>query len=265
MTMDNSIIRKIIDGVEFFTVKITGESGMSKSGLAIFCGVKRSSITKLAQKIELSVFPEELPESLQPLVGKSLTLLTGLSYKNADILTDDACAAIAEYYAFDAPNPTVEAKKAVRGFLRIGMRAFIHSKTGWTPDPKDQSEQYLFSLILDEPRIWKEHFKPEWIAQAERLTKWEWQWRCMSGFLNATVYSYFPKPMLNKLDTVNPLDEEGRRPNKQHQHFREDVDEKALKKHIDTVLTLMEVSTSLSEFWRLMNAKFNGAIQMQMF
>jgi KilA-N domain/P63C domain len=134
--------------------------------------------------------------------------------------------------------------------------------TGKIASPKTPQEKYLQSLILDYPRPWSEHFCPEWIKNSERLTGWSWGWRCMGRFLKASVYDYFPKAMNDRLNVVNPMDGNGRRPNKQHQHFEECVDEKALRKHIDTVLTLMQCSASLNEFWRLMDAKFNSSIQL---
>lgn len=259
MSKDNSIIRKVIDKVEFFTVKATGESGMSQSGLARLCGVTRQSVDEL---IDNSVAGYTRSKWLKPLQGKEIHLRVGIEYKNANVLKASVCAAVIKHYAF-SDNET--AQYTLDKFLLDGINLWIHEITGWTPQSTNHTEQYFLSLILDEPKDWKLHFNPDWITQAERLTKWDWSWRCMSGFLNATVYSYFPEPMLNKLDEVNPVDEKGRRPSKQHQHFRDDADEKALKKHIDTVFTLMEVSASLDEFWRLMTAKFSGVIQLKIF
>lgn len=261
--MNNDIIRRMLDGIEFFTINATGESGMSKSGLAILCGVESSTVKRLVD----NVLRGRAPKRLRPWQGKELNLLltTGEKYSKrggkVDILRADFCAAVIKHYAIEGNEA---AEFSLDKFMGTGINTWIHGITGWTQADSNPAEKYFLSLILDEPKAWKEHFKPEWISEAERLTKWDWNWRCMSGFLNATVYGYFPKPMLEKLDEVNPLDEEGRRPSKQHQHFSDDADEKALRVHIDTVLTLMQVSTSLEEFWRLMNAKFSGTIQLSL-
>jgi len=120
---------------------------------------------------------------------------------------------------------------------------------------------YLESLILAEPRDWSRRFSAEWEKEACRVTGYQWSYRCFAQFINEFVYSHFPVEMLDRLDVVNPLGENGRRPNKQHQHFAPDADEKGLQIHIDTVLLLMQVSTSRAELRRLAAAKFGGTIQ----
>ena len=45
------ILRTEENGVEFFTVATTGESGMSQRGLARACGVVHSTIQKLEKRV----------------------------------------------------------------------------------------------------------------------------------------------------------------------------------------------------------------------
>jgi hypothetical protein len=62
----SSIIKSEENGIEFYTIAATGESGMSQSGLAILCGVARqtlqSMLKTLAEK-ELAVMPIRSSES----------------------------------------------------------------------------------------------------------------------------------------------------------------------------------------------------------
>ncbi|NKB17286.1 MAG: hypothetical protein HC770_02850, partial [Pseudanabaena sp. CRU_2_10] len=52
-----NITRVERDGVEFFTINATGESGMSESGLARLCGVTQQAISKLLQiRLQLILF-----------------------------------------------------------------------------------------------------------------------------------------------------------------------------------------------------------------
>ena len=46
-----NITRVERDGVEFFTIDATGESGISESGLARLCGVSRQSIHELLRSL----------------------------------------------------------------------------------------------------------------------------------------------------------------------------------------------------------------------
>jgi hypothetical protein len=103
-TQKADVIRVVENHVEYFTVNATGEAGISVSGSGRFNGVTHQAITKILQKVENSVATERLPYSLKPIVGKPLTLTTQLTYKNSSVLNDNTCAALTEYYAFDAPN-----------------------------------------------------------------------------------------------------------------------------------------------------------------
>jgi P63C domain len=299
--MANNIIRHISDdGVEFFTVQGTGESGMSKAGLALFCGVSKMAISKLFKKIaethqsrvnpgdESQPFEGEaklrksnqgkglkavnqkagkesfsIIESLQ---GKPLNLLTGLvkgtQYSNVDIVPDQVCSIVIMHYAYEAINTTLQAKKSLVLFSSIGLRSYIHAQTGWSADSQNV-RAYLTGLILDEPKGWDEHYDADWRLEAERITTWRWSDRVMGKFLNECVYSYFPQEMRDRLDVVNPLDTVGRRPNKQHQHFEGDA-MNALQRHIKTVCILMQASSDLTEFRCLMQGKFKGRYQLSL-
>jgi hypothetical protein len=69
--------------------------------------------------------------------------------------------------------------------------------------------------------------------------------------------------MRDRLNVVNPLNENYRRPNKQHQHFEGEAYD-ALQAHIKTVHILMQASTSLTEFRSLMSSKFHGRYQLSL-
>jgi hypothetical protein len=128
-----NIIQIERDGVEFFTVTQTGESGMSESGLARLCGITQQAISHLLQDLVTNKVPSEC---LKPFSGMDLLLQTkGL--KNAKVVKDRVCAAVIEYYAFESRNKNDKALFAFRKFAAIGMRAWIQATTGW------QTEQEL--------------------------------------------------------------------------------------------------------------------------
>ena len=127
------IIKKVEDGVEFYTVLLTGESGMSQSGLAIFAGVTQQALSKL----EDTLTTRAPSESLKPFVGKDLTLTTnegytmnGKSVGNLKIYRSSYCAAVLRHYAsLPEPNPT--AVYSGFKFLEIGINSWIQDITGW--------------------------------------------------------------------------------------------------------------------------------------
>lgn len=123
-----NIIRSIQNGVEFFTVQETGESGMSVSGLARLCGISHQAITKLLNE---GLATRNLPESLKPLLGMALTLTTKSDIHNVSVIRDEVCACVIEYYAFDSRKTTDEARYAYRKFARDGIRGWIQQINKW--------------------------------------------------------------------------------------------------------------------------------------
>ena len=123
-----AVIHKEEDGVQFFTLEATGESGMSRSGLARLCGVQESSIRELLDNLGRG---KATSKSLESLLGKKIQFEGNVAYKNAVIIRDEICAGIIEYYALDARKTTEEAKFALRKFLRKGIKVWIHGITGW--------------------------------------------------------------------------------------------------------------------------------------
>lgn len=153
--MANDIIRQIDNDVEFFTVQATGESGMSKSGLAKLCGVKPNAIGQLLKTVGTS----SCHEFLKPLQDKALTLVTSSEYKNADILKDEVCAIVLEWYAFESQRTKEAARYSYRRFAKLGIRSWIQSITGWQEkDPtiaiyETHQKQCHQQFLLDTHRV----------------------------------------------------------------------------------------------------------------
>lgn len=158
-----SLLRKREKGVEFFTVEATGESGMSRSGLARLCGVQESSIRELLDNL---VRGKVTSESLKPLIGKEIQFEAKAAYKNAVIIRDEICAGVIEYYALDARKTTEEAKFALRKLTRMGIRSWIQGITGWFP-PKVLPCQSDKELIEE----WLNLVKEVYLAAGEAIAR----------------------------------------------------------------------------------------------
>lgn len=138
------IIRVVEDGVEFFSIESTGESGMSQSGLAKLCGVTRQAIDKLLNSLSTS----DCPEFLKPLQGKELTVTTSLKqYKNATIVKDEVCAVILEWYAFESQRPNDTARYSYRKFAKLGIRSWIQTITGWESQQNQALAQWQIARL----------------------------------------------------------------------------------------------------------------------
>ncbi|MGB5928182.1 MAG: hypothetical protein WBH03_08395 [Cyclobacteriaceae bacterium] len=136
------IIRKEEDGVEFYTVELTGQSGMSQSGLAILSGVTQQALSGLENTLTSRV-PSE---TLKPFVGESLTLtsddvtwtISGKPVGNLKIYKSSYCAAVLMHYA-DPERKLVNITDQQRAvatysllkFAKDGINDWIQDITGW--------------------------------------------------------------------------------------------------------------------------------------
>lgn len=131
------IIRKDDNGVEFYTVAITGQSGMSQSGLAVLTGVSRQALIKL----EEALVTKAPSKPLEPFVGKPLTLVTtdptieGKLQGNLKIYKSVYCAAVLKHYSdkeeLEQPADRPATYSLVR-FAAMGIDKWIQDITGWT-------------------------------------------------------------------------------------------------------------------------------------
>jgi len=122
------IIRAVEDGVEFFTVEATGESGMSYSGLAILSGVNQSSISRLTSDL----MQKKAPKRLQAWMDKDLHLMQEYTKRGGKvkILRSEFCAAVIKHYALEGHEV---AEYSLEKFTNIGIRSWIQTITEWQP------------------------------------------------------------------------------------------------------------------------------------
>ncbi len=149
-----NITRVERDGVEFFTIDETGESGMSESGLARLCGVNRVSVNKLI-RTSLLAWEQE----------KSIDLNRGMNFRckpskesspgrgqNKDItfVRAKVCARVIEHYAFESKYKTDEALFTYRKFASMGIASWIQEITHWHGNPKPRTGIVLeFATIAE--------------------------------------------------------------------------------------------------------------------
>lgn len=124
-----SILRYEENGIEFFTVQATGESGISHRGLAVLCGITHTAINKLVNNLETKHYPKRLEAFRE----KSLHLETK-HYKQGGkvkILRADFCAAVIKHYALEGREI---AEHSMDKFMTLGINTWIQSITGWQID-----------------------------------------------------------------------------------------------------------------------------------
>ena len=148
-----TITRVIRDGVEFFTIDATGESGMSQTGLANLCGVSHQAINKILRNLvatngEESALKTRLDGKvwLQP---KGLSSIERSKITNLSIVRASACASIIEHYAFESKYKTQEALFAYRKFGAMGITAWIQEMTEWHGNPTPRNGIVIDFTSLD--------------------------------------------------------------------------------------------------------------------
>jgi DNA-binding XRE family transcriptional regulator len=93
---------QIIDEIEFYVSADGKECGVSKNGLARLCGVARSTIYELLERLDIPTVrtSKPIPECLKETVGK-VYLKSVISSNGAHIVSSDTASCVIEYYAFD--------------------------------------------------------------------------------------------------------------------------------------------------------------------
>ena len=130
-----NITRVERDGVEFFTIDDTGESGMSESALARLCSVASISIHRfVSSSSALWEHEKELDPSFRKTIAfnakHSKDFKPGQN-SNIKILSAAVCSRTIEHFAFESKYKTEQALFAYRKFAAKGMNAWIQEATHW--------------------------------------------------------------------------------------------------------------------------------------
>jgi len=126
--MSDNILRQEIDGVEYFTIASTGESGMSQRGLSRLCGVGLRAVQNLLNNLT----KKTAPHWLQSLVESDLYLTKKTAVRGGKTtpIKAQVCWGILRYYERKGRS---EAARALDVIGAIGINSFIQAKTGWLP------------------------------------------------------------------------------------------------------------------------------------
>ena len=261
--MADDILHHNENGVELFTVKATGESGMSQRGLARACGVDPKSI----RKIEDALRTKEPSKWLKPLQGCHWDLGThGINVtKNGRavrIYNARFCTAVIQHFAFSGRDA---AQETLASIGEIGLTSFIQGKTGWLPEEYQTSKQARESInrIIDKRRPPHPLFGDENMNRIAKFLKVGREHPKLALWMWRYIYCTFSAEEKAKLDLVNPVQPNGHRRNTIHQWIEQNAT-LAHKKHFDKVLTLVQIAQSEQDFTNLF-ARLDGVFQQSLF
>jgi hypothetical protein len=157
-------------------------------------------------------------------------------------------------------EPMVDAaRRMTRGFKRIGLTALIDEATGYQEqrEPGDLQALLLRMITQEDPADWERSFDVDFFIELYRIYEIPGdplahrRPGCVAGKINFVVYERLSPNLLPYLETVNPSDGEGQRPQKHHQYLTR-LGRMALRHHLRGVMRLMRRSQSRVEFDELL-------------
>ncbi len=146
----DTIAFQIKDELGFCTRQNDGVSGMTVTALANFCGTKQAVITNLLNRIrDCDPISNDLSNYLKPYAGKDWRLISNDKQTQSVFIIDEVCHAILEYYAIDARKYKGKqiAVNNYRMIARAGLRVFIWSQTGYSPQTLSAEQLALLQAI----------------------------------------------------------------------------------------------------------------------
>jgi hypothetical protein len=141
---------QVKDELGFCTRQSDGVSGMTVTALANFCGTKQAVITSLLNRIrDFDPISNDLSNSLKPYAGKDWRLISNDEKTQSVFIVDEVCHAILEYYVIDARKYKGKqiAVNNYRMVARAGLRVFIWSQTGYSPQTLSSEQMALLQAI----------------------------------------------------------------------------------------------------------------------
>ena len=244
------ILRTEENGVEFFTVATTGESGMSQRGLARACGVVHSTI----QKLEKRVATKSAPKRLKRFEGKVLRVAPKIN--GLPIIYNVAfSSAVIKYYAYSGKEQAQDIDDAIG---EIGLTSFIHSKTKYLPEQyKAAPEAHLkINQILDVPKKFHPLFGNERCNKIATFLRTSRGSIKMANWWIRFVYFNLSENDWAKLNRENPIIN-GSRKYAIHQWIDENFAQK-YKELFDALLVIVDCVRDEYEFRLMFNRKFSG-------
>jgi hypothetical protein len=149
---------------------------------------------------------------------------------------------------------------------RIGLIALIDEATGYQKKrDSDELQQILTAYLLPEHRPWMQTIPEEFTTEVYRVYGWERKAnnqgpRYAGKLIRQLIYERMPKPVLPKLDELNPSDKNYRRKHKHHQFLTEKQGLDHFRSQVITVMTLLRISKSKDEFKRHLETYFGGQL-----
>lgn len=154
----------------------------------------------------------------------------------------------------------VKADILMRGLAETGVVALVDEATGYQYErDRDALAKILEAFVSKELRKWVKTFDPEYYEGLCRL--WDVPYppqknqfpQYFGTLTNNFVYDRLAPGVKRAIQKKNPVQEDGRRKNKNHQYLTEHKGHPALKEHLSAVVALMKVASDKDAFIEMLD------------
>ncbi len=175
-------------------------------------------------------------------------------------LLPEMCDAILQvqtegWLTVDLREAARRSRKLLKSFANVGIIALVDEATGYQSErDKDALQKILDQYFRKEWAAWAKQFPDDFYKEMFRLKGWEWKGMkiqkpsVVGTYTKEIVYKRLAPGILEELEKLNPLQENGQRKVRHHQWLTEDVGHPALTQHIYGVTVLMKSSIDWSHF-----------------
>jgi P63C domain len=249
--------------------------------VGLLTGNKKGGFDRYLQPANLQPFlPEKfkeksLSETVMPMKIKGRAGIAQ-AFEATDLI--DICqmymqASKAGVLSFPQVKIADQAEIVVFAFAKLGVVAVIDEAT----DFQYVRERFALNRLLDkyldvEARKWAKKFPDEFYKQIFRLNNWEFN---PTGFhkrpsvvgkwTKELIYARFPKPVLIKLEDLNPMTDDGYRKWRHHQYLTEDIGNAELQEYISNCIFLMRSASNWRKFKQLFARAMGREYQAELF
>ncbi|MCW5648724.1 MAG: hypothetical protein KIS62_03140 [Ramlibacter sp.] len=257
-----------------------GRRVFHKRGMAKALGLKSEGGNAFIKTMQGKGLGSALPATLReridnPINFKPMVGDTGHGYE-ADILADVAKAIIkaGEDGLTAAQQPLLaQAKILMHAFAKVGVVALIDEATGYQQIRDPGALRLLVQqYIAAEKREWDKQFPDSFYDALNRIYNSRRLTMTASGAVIQNRPQHFAKftrtyvyeplengAVLEELDRINPkINDKGTRRDRFHQHLTLGYGIEKLKRQVDSVGTLLDVSDNISQFKKLFAKKFGA-------
>jgi hypothetical protein len=156
------------------------------------------------------------------------------------------------------------------GLARVGIIALIDEATGYQKYREEEAlQKILDAYILPEHRPWMKAVPVEFFQEMFRVFGWQHKAdnrgpRYAGKLVRNLIYRHLPRPVLPKLDELNPSLQNYQRKHRHHQLLTEGMGLEHFRSQMSGVMALLRASNNRTEFNRLYLRAYGGQLDLDL-